>query len=182
MQGLTVTMLTWLMSAKFSTFVTQLLMPMAKRRCSNGASFAQMEPFLTRYVHNCVSIFWIVLDGMGFSFTIFHLLRSILVHSKVHIFWEVHKFLRNLHLRFVLCSKGQICSGDFAKFCGLLRIYELYVQVCQKALDNSFSNNFSLFQLKIIKELCNKLWNHKQVVSSITVAMTEMIHPKNVRA
>ena len=59
MQGLTVTMLTWLMSAKFSTFVTQSLMPMAKRRCSNGASFAQMELFLTRYVHNCVSTqFW----------------------------------------------------------------------------------------------------------------------------
>ena len=45
--------------------------------------------------------------------------------SKVHIFWEGHKFLRNLHCRFVLCSNGQIYYGDFAKFCGLLRIYEL---------------------------------------------------------
>ena len=45
---------------------------------------------------------------------------------KVHIFWECHKFLRNLHCRFVLCSNGQIHGGDFAKFCGLLRIYELY--------------------------------------------------------
>ena len=35
---------------------------------------------------------------------------------KVHIFWEGHIFLRNLHLRFVLCSNGQIYSGDFAKF------------------------------------------------------------------
>ena len=35
---------------------------------------------------------------------------------KVHIFWEGHMFLRNLHLRFVLCSNGQIYSGDFAKF------------------------------------------------------------------
>ena len=35
------------------------------------------------------------------------------------------KFLRNHHLRFVLCSNGQIYGGDFAKFCGLLRIYEL---------------------------------------------------------
>ena len=29
-------------------------------------------------------------------------------------------------LDFVLCSNGQIYGGDFAKFCGLLRIYELY--------------------------------------------------------
>jgi hypothetical protein len=26
----------------------------------------------------------------------------------------------------VLCSNGHIYSGDFAKFCGLLRIYEFY--------------------------------------------------------
>ena len=46
--------------------------------------------------------------------------------SKVHIFWEGHKILRNLHQLFVLCSASQIIGGDFAKFCGLLRIYELY--------------------------------------------------------
>ena len=44
---------------------------------------------------------------------------------KVHIFWEGHKILRNLHRRFVLCSASQIYSRKFAKFCGLLRIYEL---------------------------------------------------------
>ena len=46
---------------------------------------------------------------------------------KVHIFWEGHKILRNLHCRFVLCSASQIYSGDFAKFCGLLKICELYL-------------------------------------------------------
>ena len=35
-------------------------------------------------------------------------------------------FLQNHHLRFFLCSNGQIYGRDFAKFCGLLRIYELY--------------------------------------------------------
>ena len=40
--------------------------------------------------------------------------------GKVHIFSEGHKILRNLHLRFVLCSNGQIYSGNFAKFCSLL--------------------------------------------------------------
>ena len=51
--------------------------------------------------------------------------------SKVHIFWEGHNILRNLHRRFVLCSNGQIYSGDFAKFCGLLRIYQLYKTATQ---------------------------------------------------
>ena len=46
-------------------------------------------------------------------------------NGKVHIFWEGHKILRNLHQLFVLCTASQIIGGDFAKFCGLLRIYEL---------------------------------------------------------
>ena len=46
--------------------------------------------------------------------------------SKVCIFWDGHKVLRNLHGRFVLCIEIQIYGGDFAKLCGLLRIYELY--------------------------------------------------------
>ena len=45
---------------------------------------------------------------------------------KVHIFWEGHKILRNFHLTFDWHYIGQIIDGDFTKFCGLLRIYELY--------------------------------------------------------
>ena len=30
---------------------------------------------------------------------------------------------------FVLCSNSQIYGGDFGKFCGLFRIYELYKQL-----------------------------------------------------
>ena len=44
---------------------------------------------------------------------------------KVHTFWEDHKILRNLYQLFVLCTASQIIGGNFAKFCGLLRIYEL---------------------------------------------------------
>ena len=44
---------------------------------------------------------------------------------KVHIFWEGHKILWNLHQLFDWPYIGQIIGGDFAKFCGLLRIYEL---------------------------------------------------------
>ena len=50
-----------------------------------------------------------------------------LIIGKVHIFWESHKILRNLHRRFDLCRASQIYGGDFVKFCGLLRIYELYL-------------------------------------------------------
>ena len=50
---------------------------------------------------------------------------AIYLFVKVHIFGEGHKMLRNLHQLFVLCTASQIIGGDFAKFCGLLRIYEL---------------------------------------------------------
>ena len=48
---------------------------------------------------------------------------------KVHIFWEGHKILRNLHQLFVLCTASQIIGGEFAKFCGFLSIHELYEKV-----------------------------------------------------
>ena len=44
----------------------------------------------------------------------------------VHIFWEGHKILRNLHCTFDWHYIGQIYGEDFTKFCCLLRIYELY--------------------------------------------------------
>ena len=34
---------------------------------------------------------------------------------KVHIFWEGHKILKNLHRRFDRYYIGQIYGGDFAK-------------------------------------------------------------------
>ena len=45
--------------------------------------------------------------------------------KEVHIFWEGHKILQNPQLTFVLGSASQKQGEDFAKFCGLLRIYEL---------------------------------------------------------
>ena len=44
----------------------------------------------------------------------------------LRIFWEGHKILRNLHRNFDWHYIGQIYGGDFAKFYGLLRVYELY--------------------------------------------------------
>ena len=36
--------------------------------------------------------------------------RYVFVFSKVHILWEGHKFLQNLHRKFVLCSNCQKCQ------------------------------------------------------------------------
>ena len=53
--------------------------------------------------------------------------------------------MRNIHRIFDRYYIGQIFGGDFAKFCGLLRMYELYQKVyvngllvaLQKKVDNS---------------------------------------------
>ena len=52
--------------------------------------------------------------------------NMIVMPCKVHIFWEGHKILQNIHLTFDCMYCGQKQGEDFAKFCGLLRIYELY--------------------------------------------------------
>jgi hypothetical protein len=46
---------------------------------------------------------------------------------KIHIFLEGHKTFQNLLQSFVLFTASQIIRGDFAKFCGLLRTYKLYI-------------------------------------------------------
>ena len=52
--------------------------------------------------------------------------------------------MRNLHQLFVLdlCTASQIIGGDFAKFCGLLRIYELYSKHCFCFKQGTFSFSF----------------------------------------
>ena len=52
--------------------------------------------------------------------------KNYIANVKVHIFWEGHKILRNLHLTFDYSTYSQKLVEDFAKSCGLLRIYELY--------------------------------------------------------
>ena len=57
--------------------------------------------------------------------------------------------MRNIHRTFVLSSNGRIYGGDFAKLCGILRIYELYHICCtlsQFLVDNycQFVGHFSL--------------------------------------
>ena len=70
------------------------------------------------YDHNSESVLGNLLHKLSIDFL-----------AKIHIFWEGHKILRNLHQLFVLCNASQIIGGDFTKFYGLLRIYELYAQM-----------------------------------------------------
>ena len=70
------------------------------------------------------------------------IVSEIKAHSKIlGTFFKVkegHKILRNLHQLFDWQYIGQTAiGGDFAKFCGLLRIYELY--------EETFSGNSSPF-------------------------------------
>ena len=62
----------------------------------------------------------------------------ILKLKKVHIFWDGHIILQNLHQLFDWQYIGQTIGGDFAKFCGLLRIYKLYLESCQVAIGQFF--------------------------------------------
>ena len=77
---------------------------------------------------------------------------------KVHIFWEGHKILQNLHCRFVLCRNGQIYSGEITKFCGLLRIYELYLV----SIFVAFSENLSVDRFLGMKCQINEWFSYKQ--------------------
>ena len=58
------------------------------------------------------------------------------LHVKVHIFLEGHKILRNLHLTFDWHYIGKKKGEDFAKFCGLLRVYELYKNCTRNCIRN----------------------------------------------
>ena len=57
-----------------------------------------------------------------------------LVSIKVHIFWEGHKTLRNLHHRFDRNYIGQIYSGDFAKNCEMWLFSLFFWNVAKSAL------------------------------------------------
>ena len=79
-----------------------------------------MSEFLFFQIVHCIIQLLIQFNSVIFSVVIFN----------VHIFWEGHKILRNLPLTFDCMYCSQKLVEDFAKFCGLLRIYELYLPLC----------------------------------------------------
>ena len=77
---------------------------------------------------------------------------EIFSQNKGHIFWEGHKILRNLHQLFDCQYIGQIIGGDFLKFCGLLRVYELYSTKKTK-FPNWFENILKMFGVAVLQNL-----------------------------
>ena len=90
-----------------------------------ATKFCEIFTLLLSYVVQVKSKVKISQNSVAFSeYTMnFMVFRSKMGPSKVHIFWEGHKNLRNLHLIFDWHYIGTT-GGDFTKFCGLLRIYE----------------------------------------------------------
>ena len=85
---------------------------------------------------------------------------------KVHIFREGNKILRNLHCRFDWHYIGQIYGGDFAKFCGLLKIY-IWILTHNMPLKMAYGGNFWLkisFSL-IVNTINIFFWNSLHVQS-----------------
>ena len=56
--------------------------------------------------------------------------------------------MRNLHCRFDWHYIGQIYSGNFAKFCGFLRIYELYQNKKAFFTEPIFSEGFGVDKVR----------------------------------
>ena len=77
---------------------------------------------------------------------------------KVHIFWDGHKFLQNLHRRFVLCSNGQIYSREYAKFCGHLGIFELLPYYNCNKITKTWSQIFHQWRIRKILWPSQNIW------------------------
>ena len=100
------------------------------------------------------------------SWTLFTEMSNHPIMFKVHIFWEGHKILRNLHQLFDWQYLGQIISGDSAKFCGLLR-NELYWDLtsdlvqpnfrCRPFVSKTVFEWFSVYENKVLSWNLSKL-------------------------
>ena len=78
-------------------------------------------------------------------------------HVKVRIFWEGHKILKDLPL-----SKVKFYVEDFFKFCGLLRISELYYKKILAAMFIFFSYSLLSLIKPVIHNCCLFLFFQKK--------------------
>ena len=89
--------------------------------------------------------------------------------GKVHIFWEAHKILRNLHRRFVLktVQVDFVVNTVLIQYCFYYEIYSniLYVVPVKSVVE--MSQNFVAFSeyMNFIYVYCK--WNFKPKISSI---------------
>ena len=140
-------------SQNFVAFSEYMNFKISKIILRNTKTFRKqslLNAFLSRYV-----ILKILVN------VIYEIIMFLLVF-KVHIFWEGHKILRNLHQSFFRCTASQIIGGDFANFCGLLRIYELYFEKYSISLHSlKMLENFSLW----LQKRCQITTTKKEVVN-----------------
>ena len=64
--------------------------------------------------------------------------------------------ISTVDLSYVVCN-GQIYGGDFAKFFGLFRIYELYKLQIKKQLQNNYNYLFPWWQQGVLDIQFNKI-------------------------
>ena len=85
----------------------------------------------------------------------------VIFHDKLHIFWEGHKILQNLQLTFDCMYCSQKLGEDLAKFCGLLRIYELYFTKRGKPILKIGLKSFIIFKVdhQMSKNWKKKFWH-----------------------
>ena len=94
---------------------------------ADGFGFKQLRHFTIQHARSATSF---VQDSFPLWFRSIHVVNSsrlfyVVSSTEVHIFRKDHKILQNLHLTFDYSIYSQKLGEDFAKFCGLLRIYEL---------------------------------------------------------
>ena len=78
--------------------------------------------------------------------------------NKVHIFWEVHKILRNLHLTFDWHYKSKVeISQNFVAFPEYMSINTIFISL-QHSISKVSSRRVTF---------CNELWNQIAVVCVI---------------
>ena len=106
------------------------------RKIDNGMVYQKNWPFTRLFNHHLLILkergIFVQIQNVHMDYhkviIFFFNLKSFKKLGKVHIFWEGHKILRNLHRRFDWHYIRQIYGGDFEKFCDLLRMYELYFE------------------------------------------------------
>ena len=92
-----------------------------KKKSLDSKLYYQMDPRVQSIYVPLAYFSYIFISGKNVVFSVTQYYFVKFIYSE-----KATKFLRNLPLTFDYSKHGQKLGEDFAKFCGLLRIYELY--------------------------------------------------------
>ena len=113
---------TWLLSLELGRYFVSFLLEIIVQN-SDYVWIHTLNQFMKKRSNNCDASFSRKGHLHGHVKSVYEEKKNL--DCKVHIFWEGHKILRDLQLTFDCMYCSQKLGEDFAKFCGLLRIYEL---------------------------------------------------------